>query len=356
MTLLEHIFAAILLPVLAVTGFLLGGHTVSLTVPITPVAIEASTSPATISQATVIVSQNKTQPTKTTEMVVVPQSNSTAATAKTNAQTPPAQSSPQTYTTPSGAVIDSSGNVVQPAQVQAPTVSINQLENALAALYAQNNLSTVLSSIPQLLSILSNAQAHYNDVAQERALCVSEYNSQVTYFQQLQAVEMMNGANSTGGSSVTKGSASYNAIMAQNQLQMDDLQNTENTCLAEYPASLETTAEISNLTTQTNQLQQKVATNPTDPSEISSILQNFNSIYGQVEAINSSMQSPVSLPSQTPSSGFFNCSSGGGAYTCNGAGVSMSCSLGSAGSLNCVSTDGQDYSCSGGGGNLSCSY
>lgn len=87
MTFLNHIFSAIMIPVIMVTGFLFGNHKTSQP-PVVPIVQEATTSPATPSPKIVSVSQNENHATKTKE---TPQSNSASSTANNNTQiTPPA--------------------------------------------------------------------------------------------------------------------------------------------------------------------------------------------------------------------------------------------------------------------------
>jgi hypothetical protein len=240
--------------------------------------------------------------------------------------------------------------VIQSPPPQSSTASGNQLENALATSYAQYNLSTVQSVIPEMLANLSTDQEYFDNIAKLRSLCVSEYNNQLPYFQQ-QEQQQLEDTGRAGQSSVLIGN-----IKAQYQLELSDLQTTESTCLASYSSTASSTIEqIGSLTTLLGQLQQKAATNPTDLSDIDPILQNFESIYAQVVAINAVMQSPATLPPQPASSGFFDCNTQAGGFACNGAGVSMNCTALGGGSLSCASTNGQNLSCTNNGGGLSCS-
>lgn len=160
MTFLSHILSAILIPVFAVTGLFFGGHTAPQT-PTAPIVIEASTSPATTIQpktektevskqspvsATVNTSVQTTPAITTKDSVVLSASPSNATSADTQmvicqginrpacptgqnfvclangnsyCETATKSTSPQTYTLPSGAVVDGSGNVITSAPQQA---------------------------------------------------------------------------------------------------------------------------------------------------------------------------------------------------------------------------------------------
>ena len=64
MTFLGHIFSAIMLPVLMVTGFFFGNHK-SPQLPATPIVQVATTSPAATSAPVALVSGTQKQPAKT---------------------------------------------------------------------------------------------------------------------------------------------------------------------------------------------------------------------------------------------------------------------------------------------------
>jgi len=205
-----------------------------------------------------------------------------------------------------------------------------------------------------MLANLSTDQEYFDNIAKLRSLCVSKYNNQLSYFQEQEQYTLYNVGSSPGGAGGN--SVLLANIKAQYQLQLSDLQTTESTCLASYPSTASSTIEqIDSLTAQLNQLQQKAATNPTDLSDIDPILQNFESIYAQVVAINAIMQSPATLPPQPASTGFFDCNTQAGGFACNGAGVSMNCTTLGGGSLSCASTNGQNLSCTNNGEGLSCS-
>ena len=107
MTFLNHIFSAIMIPVIMVTGFLFGNHKISQP-PVVPIVQEATTSPATPSPKIVSVSQNENHATKTKG---ASQSNSVSSTANNKVTITPQVPAPKPTPTPTPPATTSSNTI-----------------------------------------------------------------------------------------------------------------------------------------------------------------------------------------------------------------------------------------------------
>lgn len=154
MTFLSHVFLAIMLPVLAVTGFLFGNHKVS-PPPATPIVLEASVS------QTVPVSQKQEQPTKTksvTTPVVIPKSVQSQTTNK---------------------IVDNSV-ALQKAQQEADNAKIaqQQAEEKVAELQAQQKATQDALDVEVAKRAQADAEAATQAAQQQAALVALQTQQQ----------------------------------------------------------------------------------------------------------------------------------------------------------------------------------
>ncbi|MDO8594680.1 MAG: DUF5667 domain-containing protein [bacterium] len=268
-------------------------------------------------------------------------------------------------TLPSGAIaeMDANGNIVRIIKEApvAPKVSDQELESALTKFYIQSNFDFVRSSISSLLNVAYAQRNSYNAVAKSTSISCSQYDSAIENAKIDGQLELTQ-AGDRGGSffpSVMQG------IKDKTARRIQELTDSKDSCLASTPkvdASL--SQEIDNAVSRINSLSARTNSGPSSVSEMTSIVQEYNSIMQLLVSINYSIPSPTSFSSQKISSpGSFSCSSGAGGtgnYSCSdySSGVSTYCSTSVAGSWSCTNSNAKSVYCRTNaiGNGIDCSY
>ncbi len=271
-----------------------------------------------------------------------------------------------------------------PTQPQAPVVSSQQLQTAIANYQAQTALNYLQTMIPQLLTIAQSEQTEFSNSIQSKSQ--SRQNCQQmaqqaataitnTYQQSTQNAQYTGGVNTQNYITGAQGAISPSALgFIQNQTQtlqqemqqneqsaLASNQSQENLCLSQFPEGSDSSVlqQLTQVVNQLNTLSQQVQNNPTSASDVASLVQQYNSLESQVIHLNGELPTPVlpvSFPTQAsaPTVGNVNCSLSGSSFMCIGPNTNTDCAI-SGSSINCIGARaGQNMSCTGVGGSLNC--
>ena len=257
---------------------------------------------------------------------------------------------------------------VIPTQPQAPVVSSQQLQTAIANYQAQTALNYLQTMIPQLLVIAGSEQSEFNDLSQSknqsRQNCQQMAQQAATAITNTyqQSTQNNTGINLSGFGFIQNQTQTLQQEMQQQeQAALASNQSQENLCLSQFPEGSDSSVlqQLTQVVNQLNTLSQQVQNNPTSVSDIASLVQQYNSLESQVIHLNGELPTPVlpiSFPTQAsaPTVGNVNCSLSGSSFTCIGPNTNTDCAI-SGSSVNCIGARaGQNMSCTGVGGSLNC--
>ncbi len=306
---------------------------------------------------------------KEKQKVIQPSAKQPTPTTQNSPEQKKPEEKPKIITLPSGAVVetDVNGNIIRTVkdapQPQAPKVSDSEFESALTKFYIQSNFDFVRSSISSLLNVAYAQRNSYNAVSKSSSNSCSQYDSAIEDAKADGQRELTSLRDSYRG--FASSPYAEKSITDKTARRVQELTDSKDSCLANTPkvdASL--SQEIDNAVSRINFLSARANSGPSSVSEMSSVVQEYNSIMQLLVSINYSIPSPASFSSQKISSpGSFSCSSGAGGtgnYSCKdySSGVSTYCSTSVAGSWSCTNSNAKSVYCRTNalGNGVDCSY